>query len=267
MNSESFPTKTTKTERDISVFEVDQNLVLVVGCDSAGGIGPKPLDEVKVSGYTLGRFTARVALMEVLSVGAKPFCLTNTLGVEPDPTGLEIVRGIQSEVDALGLPLDLIGSMEKTVKVQQTGIGVTIVGLTTKNKLRIGLSMPNDLIVAVGLPKVKDDVLPAEQRNEIADLQDLLTLVGCEFVHDVIPVGSLGTRHEVKVLCQDASLGAKLDDACGFNFDSSAGPATVILVTVGTDDLHKLSGLIGKPITVIGSLFQKKPKTVSRFSI
>ena len=55
--------------------------VMVVGCDAAGGIGPKPLDKVKVSGYTLGRFTARVALMEVLAVGASPICLVNTLSV------------------------------------------------------------------------------------------------------------------------------------------------------------------------------------------
>ena len=134
MTTDSFPTKPIKTARDISVFEINSNSVLVVGCDSAGGIGPKPLDKVKVSGYTLGKFTTRVALMEVLSVGAKPFCLTNALGVEPDPTGLEIVKGIKSEVSTLALPLEIIGSMEKTVKVQQTGIGVTVVGLAPKNK-------------------------------------------------------------------------------------------------------------------------------------
>jgi hypothetical protein len=257
MNSESFPTTKIKTARDISIFEINKNLVLVVGCDSAGGIGPKPLDKVKVSGYTLGRFTARVALMEVLSVGAKPFCLTNTLGVEPDPTGLEIVRGIQSEVTKLGLPLDLIGSMEKTVEVQQTGIGVTVVGLTPKNKLRIGMSLPNDSIVAVGFPNVKEEVMPAEERGETADLQDLLTLINCNFIHDVIPVGSLGIKHEVKVLCQDANLAAKLDNKCTFNIESSAGPATVVLVTVGKDHIHKLSDLVDTPVTVIGTLFSR----------
>jgi hypothetical protein len=258
MTPDSFPTKTIKTARDISVFEINSKSVLVVGCDSAGGIGPKPLDTVKVSGYTLGRFTARVALMEVLSVGANPFCLTNALGVEPDPTGLEIVKGIQSEVSKLCLPLDVIGSMEKTVVVQQTGIGVTVVGLAPKNKLRIGLSVPGDLIVAVGFPKVKDEVLPAEERGEIADLQDLLTLISCEFVHDMIPVGSLGIKHEIDVLCRDANLAAKLDKNSEFNIKASAGPATVILVTVKKDDLPKLSDLVNKPLTVIGTLFSEK---------
>ena len=160
----SLPTKTIRTARDLSVFEINYESVMVVGCDSAGGIGPKPLDKVKVSGYTLGRFTARVALMEVLAVGATPVCLTNTLGVEPDPTGFEILEGIKIEIQLAGLgsSLVVIGSMEKTVAVEQTGIGITVVGLAPKNNLRIGLSRPDDLLVAVGRPSVKDEVLPAE---------------------------------------------------------------------------------------------------------
>jgi len=258
MNSGSFPLNTINTARDVSVFEINADSVLVVGCDSAGGIGPKPLDEIKVSGYTLGRFTSRVALMEVCSVGATPICLTNTLGVEPYPTGLEIVEGIQSEVARLNLPLGVIGSMEKTVDVQQTGIGVTVVGLARKNNLRLGLSKPDDLIVAVGLPRVKNEVLTAEKRGEIADLQDLLNLINCKFVRDVVPVGSQGITHETNVLCQDACLTAQLEENSLVNIEASAGPATVILATLGKDDLHKLSDFVNKPVTVIGTLFSEK---------
>lgn len=254
MNLDLFSTKPVKTARDLSVFEVNEDYVLVVGCDSAGGIGPKPLDKVKVSGYTLGRFTARVALMEVMSVGATPVCLTDTLGVEPDPTGFEIVEGIQSEVARLGSPLDVIGSMEKTVDVQQTGIGVTVVGLAPKNKLRIGLSKPEDLVLAVGLPRVKDDVLPAEERGEIADLTDLLKLVSCSFVHDVIPVGSQGIAHETSVLAHDSQLSAQLLEQSRVNVQASAGPATAVLVTLPKQDVPALSVLTDKPVNLIGSL-------------
>ena len=259
MTPNLFPTKTIKTARDISVFEVNADSVMVVGCDSAGGIGPKPLDKIKVSGYTLGRFTARVALMEVLAVGATPVCLTNTLGVEPDPTGFEIVEGINSEVQLAGLDRSLvvIGSMEKTVAVEQTGIGVTVVGLASKNKLKIGLSKPDDLLAAVGRPSVKNEVLPAEERGEIADLEDLLKLMSCEFVHDVIPVGSQGMMHEVNVLARDSRLNAKLVENPEVETQVSAGPATVILVTISKNDLNKLFGLIDKPVNVIGSFCQK----------
>jgi len=254
MNALPFCPKTIRTARDVSVFEVNNNSVMVVGCDSAGGIGPKPLDKVKVSGYALGRFTARVALMEVLAVGATPVCLTNTLGVEPDPTGFEIVDGIQNEVKLAKLEdsLVVLGSMEKTVAVEQTGIGVTVVGLAPKNKLKIGLSEPDDLIVAVGRPSVKDEVLPAEKRGEIVDLEDLMKLIDCDFVHDLIPVGSHGMLHEVKVLSQDSGLGFKLD-LLESDAKKSAGPATAILVTLPKNALNKLSGLINKPIRVIGS--------------
>ena len=97
-----------KTLRDVLIFEFDRGRLIVVGCDSAGGVGPKPLDKVKVDGYTLGRFTARVALTEVLCTGAKPICLVNTLSVEPKPTGDQIVKGIKDEARRAGLDPSLI---------------------------------------------------------------------------------------------------------------------------------------------------------------
>jgi len=257
MTRRPLPIKHIETARDISVFEVSPDSVMVVGCDSAGGIGPKPLDQIKVSGYTLGRFTARVTLMEVLAVGALPICLTNTLGVEPDPTGFEILDGIKSEIKLarLGRSLVVIGSMEKTVAVEQTGIGVTVVGLVSKNKLKIGLSKPDDLIVAVGRPSVKNEVLPAEERGEIVDLEDLLKLMSCDFVHEVIPVGSQGIIHEANVLAKDSGLRAKLD-LPEVEAKKSAGPATAVVVTISKNALSKLSGLINKPIQVTGSFCQ-----------
>ncbi|MCW4015142.1 MAG: AIR synthase related protein [Candidatus Bathyarchaeota archaeon] len=254
MTQSCFQPKAIKTARDVSVFEVNSDSVIVVGCDSAGGIGPKPLDTIKVSGYTLGRFTARVALMEVFAVGATPFCLTNTLGVEPDPTGFEIVEGIKHEVKLAGLEasLTLIGSMEKTVAVEQTGIGVTVAGLTSKKGLKMGLSKPDDLLVTIGIPSVKDGVLPAEERGEIADLEDVLKLINCDFVHDVIPVGSQGILHEVNVLAKDCGLCANLQ-LSNVEAKMSAGPATAVVVSVSKTALTELSGLINKPIRVIGS--------------
>ncbi len=254
MTPTAFPLKSIETARDVSVFEVNDDSVMVVGCDSAGGIGPKPLDKVKVSGYTLGRFTARVTLMEVLAVGAIPVCLTNMLSVEPDPTGTEILDGIKSEIKVaqLGHSLVVTGSTEKTVAVEQTGIGVTVVGFAPKNKLKIGLSKPDDLIVAVGCPSIKDEVLPAEERGEIADLKDLLKLMSYGFVHEVIPVGSQGIIHEANVLAKDSGLRVSLELAV-VEAKKSAGPATVVLVAISKNALSELSGLVNKPMRVIGS--------------
>jgi len=256
MTGRPFPTRTIETARDVSVFEVSDDSVMVVGCDSSGGIGPKPLDKIKVSGYTLGRFTARVVLMEVLAVGALPICLTNTLGVEPDPTGLEILEGIKSEVQLvrLGYRLVITGSMEKNVPVNQTGIGVTVVGLASKNELKLGLSQPGDSLVAVGIPSVKNEVLAAERQRKIADLDDLLKLMGCGFVHEVIPVGSEGILREANVLAHDSGLQLKLEEN-EVETKKSAGPATVILTSISKTNVKKLSGVIDKPLHVIGSFF------------
>jgi selenophosphate synthetase-related protein len=252
----SFCPKTIKTGRDVSVFEINNDQVMVVGCDSAGGIGPKPLDKVKVSGYTLGRFTARVALMEVMAVGATPVCLTDTLGVEPDPTGFEIVKGIKKAVELAQLDdsLPVIGSMEKTIEVEQTGIGITVVGLTPKNDLKIGLSKPEDLIVAIGQPSVKDEVLPAEKQGKIVDLTDVMELMACDFVHELVPVGSHGLLHEVKVLSNDSGLSYNLD-LTENEAKKSAGPATAVLVTVSKNALNQLLSAVNKPTQVIGSFY------------
>lgn len=252
------PIKVVETARDVSIFELIDGLFMVVGCDSAGGIGPKPLDKVKVDGRTLGRFTARVALMEVSAAGALPICLVNTPSVEPEPTGVEILEGIRSEVQHAGLDQDLVitGSMEENIRVNQTGLGVTVIGLASRKQLKIGKSKPGDLIIAVGIPCVGMEVLAAEKQNRIADLQDLLKLISLSFVHEVIPVGSKGIRHEASVIAQDSHLRVKLQEKPGVNLEKSAGPGTTVMVTIPKDAFNQLSQLVNKPKHVIGMLHQ-----------
>jgi hypothetical protein len=117
------------------------------------------------------------------------------------------------------------------------------------------LCKPDDLIVAVGCPNVKDDVLPAEERGEIADLKDLLKLIRCGFVHEIIPVGSPGMMYEAGVLAKDSVLrvNLELDEVEAKN---SAGPATVVLVAISKNALNELSALIRKPMSVIGSFYR-----------
>ena len=251
------PIKVVETARDISIFELGNGLVMVVGCDSCGGIGPKSLDEVKVDGHTLGRFTARVALMEVLAAGALPTCMVNTLSVEPEPTGVEILEGIRSEVQHAGLSHALVitGSMERNIPVKQTGLGVTVIGLVLRSQLKIGRSKPGDLIVAIGIPSVEMEVLAAEKQGKIADLKDFLKLVSFNFVHEVIPVGSKGIIHEANVLAQDSHLHVKLQEKTGVDIKKSAGPATTVVVSISKDAFNQLLQFINKPMHVIGSLY------------
>ena len=131
------------TLRDLRLFKLDRKRILVVSCDSAGGIGPKPFDKVKVSGSVVGKFTARVALMEALSVGALPFCVTVALSVEPQPTGAQILNGIRSELRHASLTLPItLQSSEKNFAVKQTGLGITVLSIASPRSLRMKTCEP-----------------------------------------------------------------------------------------------------------------------------
>jgi hypothetical protein len=245
-----------KTNRDILLFQFPNNQLLAVACDSSGGIGPKPLDKLKVSGFILGKFTARSALMEVLSVGATPICIVDALGVEPAPLGAEILAGIREEATLAGLNPDLAvtGSTEKNIIVEQTGIGVTVIGTCQKEQLNIGTSQPEDLVVAIGLPCVGAQVLPAETEGMIAETTDLIELLNFDFIHEVIPVGSTGVLHELQTLAQGAELNYKLTEQTAVDIHKSAGPSTVLLVTLPKERFTALQKSTLKPVNLIATL-------------
>ncbi|HEX3015590.1 MAG TPA: AIR synthase related protein [Desulfobacteria bacterium] len=125
--------------RDLTIIDVAEGKNIVIACDSSGAIGPKQNDIIKVPGYILGRFSARVALMEVLAAGAWPVCVVNTLCVEPSPAGEEISQGVADEIRVLGIDPSqvLTGSTEKNIPTTQSGIGITVVGVAHSPELRI----------------------------------------------------------------------------------------------------------------------------------
>jgi len=244
-----------KTARDIRLFRLGKEII-VVSCDSCGGIGPKPLDSVRASGYTVGRFTARVALMEALSVGAEPICLANTLAVEPRPTGMQIIKGIQAEVKHARLDPRIVMtySTEKNIPVRQTGVGVTVLGTTTSKSLKIGRCKSRDAVVAVGLQHVGKEVIPAEKRRRIADTRDVRRILNAHLVNEVIPVGSQGISHEAEIMAEDSSLQFTPRPHLDIDIRKSAGPATVILCACPDSGVRELSAFVEKPVHLVGAL-------------
>lgn len=141
--------------RDLSVIDLDGNTLLVIACDSDGGIGPKELDTVSCSGYVLGRLAARVPLLEMLASGARPILMVNCLAVEMHPSGKEIISGIRKEAAEAGLdPVrGIAGSTEDNVPTRQTGVGVVALGVVSQRALRPGSSQIGDLVYRLGVPK------------------------------------------------------------------------------------------------------------------
>ena len=139
------PAQITYTRRgDVSILKVPTGHAIVTGSTSSGAVGPKIMDKVKVDGQVLGKFLARVALMDVTATGAFPLLLSVTLGVEKDPTGNQIIEGIKREARSIGLDPNqvIMENTEDNFETVQTGAGLTVIGFANEDELRLGKNMP-----------------------------------------------------------------------------------------------------------------------------
>ncbi|CEP66322.1 PurM, N-terminal-like [Moorella glycerini] len=241
--------------RDLTILDLDEQRSLVIACDSAGAIGPKEADVVRVPGYILGRFTARVALMEVLAIGAWPVCIVNTLCVEPEPAGAAIREGVADEIRELGIDPEkaLTGSSEKNVPTSQSGIGVTVIGLAVKTSLLMGRLAACDALALFGRPKVGAEVFLEDQ--EIVDLKTVRLLLAQPEVREIVPVGSRGILAEAQDLA--ALYGLQINwrqNLPELDLHKSAGPATCILAAGDQAALETAGHRAGKPFCLLGTL-------------
>jgi hypothetical protein len=241
---------------DVSILKLPTGHAIVAGSTSSGAVGPKELDKVKVDGSILGKFLARVALMDVVSTGAFPVILSVTLGVEKEPTGNKILEGIRGEARNIGLDSNqmLMENTEDNFETIQTGAGITVVGFANDEELRLAKTRPGDLIVAIGQPKVGDEVIKAEVRGEIADLKSVTQLSHRKWVHDIIPVGGFGIADQARAMAYGIGRQLQLNEAQELDLNKSAGPATVVLATIDREKLEDLKALILKPIHVVGEI-------------
>jgi selenophosphate synthetase-related protein len=214
------------------------------------------MDKVKVDGHILGKFLARVALMDVMATGAFPLLLSVTLGVEKEPTGNEIIEGIRKEARSIGLDPNqvLMENTEDNFETVQTGAGLTVVGFANEEELRLGKTIPGDLIVAIGKPKVGEEVILAEAKGEIADLKNVVQLSQRKYVHDIVAVGTFGIADEARMMAFAVGRQLKFAEMPNLDLMKSAGPATVLLATVDREKLEDLTVLINKPVNIIGEI-------------
>lgn len=241
--------------RDVEVVSINPEQLLVVSCDSCGAIGLKELDEYKISWSITGRLTARVALLEVLATGALPLMMTVAISNEPNPTGEGILEGVKEEFVSAGLTIPMVISTEKNMITQQTGLGISVIGVTEKNQLRIGTSRSGDDVYCIGFPKVGPEVSNPDD-PEIAQVNHIRALQGIQSVHDIIPVGSRGVFPEAQLLASASNRRLIVDSSCKLNLHKSAGPSTCALCTSSAPLLFDplLSGFERLPVTKIGHL-------------
>lgn len=238
--------------RDLTLIPLYQDELLVIACDSLGGIGPKQHDMVKVPAETVGQYTVRGPLMEVLAAGARPVTVINTLGVEMMPTGAAIIQGIRKELLLSRLPADILvtGSTEENVKTCQTALGVTVLGRSSKSELRLGKSLAGDIVACVGKPLVGEEVLLGTP----VDTRILYELLALPWLHELLPVGSRGIGYEARALAAGAGLTLTLRLDLQLDLEKSAGPSTCLLVTLPEEYLSALLAVSNLPVFMLGSL-------------
>ena len=175
--------------RDLTLIDLDEKNIMVVSCDSCGGIGNKRNDVFKAPPYIVGKMTARVAILEVLCTGAKIITITDAVCNEMEPTGKEIIKGIKDELkDANIDKVVLTGSTEENFKTSATALGITAIGLVEKRKLKVNTIKEEAIIVSIGLPKVGDEI-DLSGDKEIIDYKTIKELLNIDCVYEIVPVG------------------------------------------------------------------------------
>lgn len=232
------------TLRDLLIFELAGN-ILVSAVDSCGGIGLEPNDALAVDTQMVGLFTARVALLEILAVGAMSSFASLAISSGPS-TAQPLISGVK---ELLGEEFPLIISTEKNMPTSMTGFGVTVTGIAPAGTLRINDAKRGDQLLCAGLPLVGAQTLSPEAR--LLNAQDVERLLASAHVRTLIPVGSRGIAAEAHTLAEESGLRARLKQNTEVDLNKSAGPSSCAVFAAECNlDLD-----LDLPIFPIGELY------------
>lgn len=242
--------------RDLVILGIGPENLLVVACDSSGSIGSKPHDTFPSTPAFVAHCATRVAMLEVLSSGARPELIVDTLSVEMHPTGAEMISEIRRMAASIGLDHDRVtGSTEDNVESLVTGLGVTILGSALRSELRPGTSEPGDVVLCLGLPASapQDTLVPDDPR--MVPIETVARVLAIEGVHDALPVGSHGTGFEIAELARTSQL-QFVSGEHNLDLDTSGGPASCVLISTTADALDQVLKVMPAevPRTILGRL-------------
>lgn len=239
--------------RDLSLIEIDKECTMVIACDSCGGIGMKEGDAFKVPPFYVGKFTVRVALMEVLCSGAEVITVTDAVCNEMNTTGEEIIKGIKEELKEASIEdIVLTGSTEENFKTSSTGLGVTVIGIAGSSNLKVNRVKDDALIISVGIPKVGDEI-NLNGDSYIVNYLDIGKLLKEIGVYEIVPVGSKGIEYEANLLAENNNMILEIEENINVDVKKTGGPATCVIAAVIPEVLRDLQDRI-ENINIIGYL-------------
>ena len=246
--------------RDALITEVN-NKLLVVTADNSAGIGQRPNDIVEADPDLVGALTARVALLESVSLGAWPQAVSCTLSF-PFATemGQAVVAGVKGEMSRFNLAeTKITGSSESNFPATVTAVGITVISWVEKSHLLLNKLQENDSIFIIGRPYVGQEVVANLSR--LPDNQTLKKLTALAGLHEVIPCGSQGIRAELQRLTENNGWSITEQHHCSIDLTKSAGPASC-LIAIGELDYQTLSSRLSEPVNYVGYLRRKNEKNI-----
>jgi hypothetical protein len=225
--------------RDVLFLPLDEEEELVISTDCSAAIGAKEADIVHVPYETVSYFGARVALMELMSVGANPIAVVLHNFVD-DQAWDSLCTGICQVFDELDLTLPITGSTESNFPTIQSAVGFTVIGKVSKAHKRIGKTPDDAKFAVIGEPLVGDEVI--KRRNRILPLSLFRQLLHVPEIYELVPVGSKGILYELNGLLAENGLEASRF-SCSLPLHKSSGPATSVLISFHPDAERKIKQL------------------------
>ncbi|MFZ7132727.1 MAG: AIR synthase related protein [Eubacteriales bacterium] len=216
--------------RDLTLMHIDDKKIMVVACDSCGGIGMKEEDIVKVPYEVLGYFTTSVVLCELLAIGATPIMVVDNICMEMKHAGEGIIKGIHQALEEIHLDGKkmLTGSTEENMKVIQSGLGITCLGIIDKDYWSFPKTYAGDDLFVIGSPKLGKEV---SKNKGLSNLQIIDIIRNKNEIHEILPVGSKGIGFEISELCRCNTLNFQYSKENTVDIYKSAGPGTCVLVS------------------------------------
>jgi hypothetical protein len=243
--------------RDLTLVSLLGDLHLVIACDSNASIGEKPNDGLAKPYTEVGISALKVPVMEVLAAGAVPLLIINALCMEMEPSGRKFIETMSRELARCGFDpnMMLTGSTEDNVPTLQSGVGITVIGLASDEKLRLGQTQEKDVVLCVGNPKGGVAIPYAEGDPDIASISTVQSLNDVSSVHEILPVGSKGVVYEANELANAAGCNFRLgDDPPAINLYQSAGASTAVLASIAASHISSVANAVSVPVYEIGTI-------------
>lgn len=213
-------------KRDVSIASLNDKDDLVIAADNSGGIGLKEHDVVKTSYEVVSYYGFRVAVMECMAAGGKPFSIVLHNFCDDYAWDL-LLAGIEKGLEEIGLKgtVSVTGSTESNFTMLQSALGMIVLGKRESTYVD-GVSFENRKVAVIGSPLVgnevieqEKDVIPLSLFQELCELEDMV----------IVPVGSKGILYELKNMFDDPSIEAD-SLICDVDVSKTAGPATCVLI-------------------------------------